>query len=90
MQSSFYVRYSRSGGKFCSFATVNVSLITRTTLHNREKLQEETLENSPPITRIVLHSRETLQEETLVNDDEWSNFSQEESVQTLAWVNCIQ
>jgi hypothetical protein len=90
MQSSFPVKYSRIGGKFCSLPTVKASPFTRNTLHSREKPQEETLENSPPITRITLHRTEKLNEETLVNDDEPSNFSQEESVQTLAWANCIQ
>lgn len=84
MQSSFPVKYSRIGGKFCSLPTVKASPITRNTLHSRENPQEATLENSPPITRIALN------EETLVNDDERSNFSQEERGQTLSWANCIQ
>lgn len=88
MQSSFPVKYSRIGGKFCSLPTVKASPITRNTLHSREKPQEETLENSPPITRIT--STEKLNEETIVCDDEGSNFSQEERIQTLAWANCIQ
>jgi hypothetical protein len=39
MQSSFHVKYSENGGKFCSFATVKAPPITRNTLHSRGKPQ---------------------------------------------------
>jgi hypothetical protein len=37
MQSSFRVKYSRIGGKFCSLPTVKAPPITRNTLHTVEK-----------------------------------------------------